>query len=71
MASEILKNKVLSYVNNQLIEHEAEELGLTVTDAEIQAIITEGNSPILAQTPFRTEQTGRFDANILKKFLTD
>ena len=60
-----------TYVNNQLIEHEAEELGLTVTDAEIQAIITEGNSPILAQTPFRNEQTGRFDANILKKFLTD
>ena len=23
------------------------------------------------QTPFRNEQTGRFDANVLKKFLTD
>ena len=60
-----------TYVNNKLIEHEAERLGLTVTDAEIQAIITEGNSPVLMQTPFRNEQTGRFDANILKKFLTD
>ena len=60
-----------TYVNNKLIEHEAEELGLTVTDAEIQSIISEGNSPILMQTPFRNEQTGRFDANVLKKFLTD
>ena len=41
-----------TYVNNKLIEHEAEELGLTVTDAEIQSIISEGNSPILMQTPF-------------------
>ena len=53
-----------TYVNNKLIEHEAEELGLTVTDAEIQSIISEGNSPILMQTPFRNEQTGRFDANV-------
>lgn len=60
-----------TYVNNKLIEHEAEELGLTVTDTEIQSIISEGNSPILMQTPFRNEQTGRFDANVLKKFLTD
>ncbi len=60
-----------TYVNNKLIEHEAEELGLTVTDTEIQSIISEGNNPILMQTPFRNEQTGRFDANVLKKFLTD
>ncbi len=60
-----------TYVNNKIIEHEAEKLGLTVTDAEIQSFISEGNSPILAQTPFRNEQTGRFDANVLKKFLTD
>ena len=60
-----------TFVNNKLIEREAEELGLTVTDAEVQSIIMEGNSPILMQTPFRNEQTGRFDANVLKKFLTD
>ena len=60
-----------NYVNNKLIAHEAEKLGLTVTDAEVQAVITEGTSPVLMQTPFRNEQTGRFDANVLKKFLTD
>lgn len=60
-----------TFVNNKIIEHEAEKLGLSVTDGEIQNIINEGNSPILAQTPFRNEQTGRFDANVLKKFLTD
>ena len=60
-----------TYVNSKLIEHEAEALGLTVTDAEIRAIITEGNHPILMQTPFRNEQTGRFDASMLQKFLTD
>lgn len=60
-----------TYVNNKLIAHEAEKLGLTVTDAEIQSIINEGTNPLLAQTPFRNEQTGRFDANMLKKFLTD
>lgn len=31
-----------SYVNNKLIAEQAEELGLTVTDAEIQSIIDEG-----------------------------
>ena len=60
-----------TYVNGKLIAHEAGKLGLTVTDAEVQAVITEGTNPILMQTPFRNEQTGRFDANVLKKFLTD
>lgn len=59
-----------TYVNNKLISHEAEKLGLTVTDAEIQAIINEGTHPMLMQTPFRNEQ-GRFDVNVLKKFLAD
>lgn len=60
-----------AYVNNKLLEKEADKLGLTVTDAEIQSIITAGTSPLLMQTPFRNEQTGRFDANLLKKFLAD
>lgn len=59
------------YVTNQLINHEAEKLGLTVTDAEMQAILAEGSNPLLMQTPFRNEQTGKFDVNDLKKFLTD
>lgn len=60
-----------SYVNNQLIAAEAEKLGLTVTDAEIEAIIDEGTHPMLMNTPFRNPQTGAFDKDMLKKFLVD
>lgn len=60
-----------SYVNNKLISEEAEKLGLTVTDAEIQAIIDEGTHPMLMNTPFRNPQTGAFDKDMLKKFLVD
>ena len=60
-----------SYVNNQLIAAEAKKLGLTVSDAEIQAIIEEGTHSLLMQTPFRNPQTGAFDKDMLKKFLVD
>ena len=60
-----------TYVTNELVATEAEKLGLTVTDAEIEAIIDEGTNPILMQTPFRNPQTGMFDKDMLKKFLVD
>jgi peptidyl-prolyl cis-trans isomerase D len=60
-----------TYVNNKLIEKEAAKIGLTVTDAEIQAIINAGAHPLLQQTPFRNAQTGAFDKDMLKKFLVD
>ena len=60
-----------SYVNNILIAEQAEKLGLTVTDAEIQSIIDEGTHPMLMNTPFRNPQTGAFDKDMLKKFLVD
>lgn len=60
-----------SYVNNKLIAEQAEELGLKVTDAEIQSIIDQGTHPLLMQTPFRNPQTGMFDKDMLKKFLVD
>ena len=44
-----------AYVNNKLIENEAEKLGLTVSKAELQAII----------------DAGAFDKDMLKKFLVD
>ena len=56
-----------SYVNNQLIAAEAAKLGLTVSKAEVQAIIEEGTNPLLMQTPFRNPQTGAFDKDMLKK----
>ena len=55
-------------VNDKIMEHECEKLGITVTDAEMQDIINNGRSPLLAQTPFRTQQ-GTFDVNALKQFL--
>ena len=58
-------------VNNKLIEAEAEKLGLTVSDAEIQAVVDEGTHPMLAQTPFTNTQTGRFDKDMLKMFLAE
>ncbi len=61
----------MNYVNNQLIAEQAAKLGLTVTDAELQAIIEEGSHPLLMQTPFRNPQTGAFDKDMLKKFLVD
>lgn len=60
-----------AYVNNKLIANEADKLGLTVTKAEVQNIINEGRDPILLQTPFRNQQTGAFDKDVLKKFLAE
>ena len=60
-----------TYVQNQIIAKEASKLGLTVTDAELQDILKTGTSPMLQQTPFVNQQTGRFDASSLQKFLAD
>ena len=60
-----------SYINNKLIESEAEKLGLKVTDAEIMDIIEQGVHPLLMQTPFRNPQTGAFDKDMLKQFLVE
>lgn len=60
-----------TYVQNQLLGHEAEELGLTVTDAEMQDIIQKGQNPMLMQTPFVNQQTRSFDVQALNKFLND
>lgn len=60
-----------SIVNYQLVKHECDKIGLTVTDGEMQEVLEEGTNPILAQTPFRDQKTGRFDANMLKNFLTE
>ena len=60
-----------TYVQNQIIAKEASKLGLTVTDAELQEILKEGTNPMLQQTPFVNQQTGRFDATALQKFLSD
>ena len=60
-----------TYVQNQIIAKEASKLGLVVTDAELQDILKTGTNPMLQQTPFVNQQTGRFDASSLQKFLAD
>ncbi len=60
-----------NYVNNKLIADEAKKLGLTVSKAEVKAIVDAGVNPLLQQTPFRNPQTGAFDKDMLMKFLAD
>ena len=60
-----------SFINEQIINAECEKLGLTVTDEELQNIMKEGTNPMLAQSPFVNQQTGRFDVTQLTKFLND
>ena len=60
-----------SYVQSKMIESEAEKLGLKVTDSELQNILKQGTNPLLMQTPFINQQTGRFDVNQLQKFLAE
>ena len=55
-------------VSNRVIEADAEKVGLTVTEDEIQNVLNEGTNPMLVQTPFVNQQTGRFDVNALKQF---
>ena len=59
------------YISQQIIATEAGKVGLTVTDEEMQNIMKEGTNPMLLQSPFVNQQTGRFDATQLTKFLDD
>ncbi len=57
------------FVSYKLIEHEAKKAGLTVTDEEVQDVLRKGTNPMLLQTPFVNQQTGRFDVKGLQDFL--
>ena len=59
------------FINDKIIANEAEKIGLTVTDEEMQNILKEGTNPMLRQSPFVNQQTGRFDVTMLTKFLAD
>ena len=56
-------------VSNRVLQADAEKVGLTVTEKEIQNVLNDGTNPMLAQTPFVNQQTGRFDVNALKQFI--
>ena len=60
-----------TFVQTKIVEYEAKQLGLRVTDAELQNVLKAGTNPMLLQTPFVNQQTGRFDANALQKFLAE
>jgi peptidyl-prolyl cis-trans isomerase D len=60
-----------TFVNNTILEKEAAKVGLTVTDEELQNVLKAGTSPLLMQSPFVNQQTGRFDVSSLTKFLAD
>lgn len=60
-----------TFVQTEIISNEASKLGLQVTDQELQNVLNAGTNPMLLQTPFVNQQTGRFDANMLKKFLAE
>ena len=60
-----------TFVQTKIVENEAEKLGLRVTDTEMQNVLKDGTNPMLLQTPFVNQQSGRFDANALQKFLAE
>lgn len=60
-----------TYVTNKLLEKECSKLGLRVTDQELQNVITEGTNQLLLQSPFRNQQTGAFDKDMLTQFLAE
>ena len=56
-------------ITNRVIEADAQKVGITVTEKELQNVLNEGTDPMLSQTPFINQQTGRFDVTLLKQFL--
>lgn len=60
-----------NFVQYQIIANECEKLGLTVTDQELQDVLKAGTNSMLLSTPFVNQQTGRFDASALQKFLAE
>lgn len=61
------------FVQNKVIEHECEGLGIYVTDGEMQEALREGNAQSLQMMAgiFGNPQTGRFDLAQLQQFLKD
>jgi len=60
-----------TYVQQQLIQTQCEELGLAVSDAEISDIVKTGYSQMLQVPVFMNQQTGRYDYATLNTFLNE
>lgn len=61
------------FIQNTMIEHECEKLGLSVTDAEVQEALREGTAQSLQlMAPvFANQQTHDFDLSQLQQFLKE
>lgn len=61
------------YVQNQMVKHECDKLGLYVTDGEMQEALRQGTAQSLQMMAgiFGNQQTGRFDLAQLQTFLKD
>lgn len=68
-----LRDRVWSlYVAEKLVREETEKLGLSVSDAELKYVIEQGTDPLLSTFQVAVNpQTGRFDKDVLDKFLVD
>ena len=61
-----------SFMQEKLIVNEAEKLGLTITDDEVNDVMTKGSHPVLAQFPIpqvHNPQTGLFDVNAYRQLV--
>lgn len=62
-----------SFVQNKIIENEADKLGLAVTTDEVKNVMTQGTNQVLMEvanvTGFVNQQTGRFDINLYNEFI--
>ena len=61
------------FVQDQMVKHECEKLGIYVTDGEVQEALRLGNAQSLQMMAglFGNQQTGRFDLAQLQSFLKD
>ena len=57
------------YVQFQLVKHEADKLGLEVTDKEVEQAIKEGTAQAFQNLPMFVQPTGRFDYTAFQNFL--
>ena len=58
-------------IQEELLKAESKKLGLTVTDQELQNVISEGTNQMLLSTPFVNQETRRFDYSQLQKFISE
>lgn len=60
-----------TYVQQQLIQKQCEELGIAVSDEEISDVVKSGFNQMLQVPVFVDQQTGRYDYSIVSRFLTE